>query len=137
MSTQEEALLAAQEEERYEESPYGGSANYLTYADLGYVPENPRNQPTFIAGSSYAFDDRINPYDDDECSGPALKSCQRGGRVTFRGQDAEDYSGEWGLEFNNEQRVKEVYPFVRPGKSFSTFITKLKPSKGYLKYTRT
>jgi hypothetical protein len=37
ISTQEQALLAAQE--GYRESPCGGSANYRTYADVGYIPE--------------------------------------------------------------------------------------------------
>jgi hypothetical protein len=39
--TQEDALLAALQEDRYEESPCGAPPNCLTYADLGYVPEYP------------------------------------------------------------------------------------------------
>jgi hypothetical protein len=44
--------------------------------------------------------------------------------VTFRSQEAEDYSGERHLERNNEGREKEIYPFVRPGEAFNAFIEK-------------
>jgi hypothetical protein len=39
--TQEDALLVALQEDRYDESPCGVPANCLTYSDLGYVPEYP------------------------------------------------------------------------------------------------
>jgi hypothetical protein len=55
--------------------------------------------------------------------------------VTFRGQEAQDYSGEWHLEHNNEDRETEIYPFVRPVEAFNTYTKKLKPSTGYVEYT--
>jgi hypothetical protein len=128
----EEALLAAQEEAAYEdESDYGGPANYLSYADLGYVPEIPRRQHQIVAGSSAAFEDQIIPYE-DEYSRPAPKPCATGGHVIVRSREAEDYSGE--QEYSSNERGEASYSVVRP-KPCNTFVSKLKPSRGYVKYT--
>jgi hypothetical protein len=129
---EEEALLAAQKEAAYaEESNYRGPANYLSYADLGYVPEIPRRQHQLAAGPSAAFEDQIIPYE-DEYSRPAPKPCTRGGHVIVSSRDADSYSDE--QRYSSDERGEENY-FIGRHKPCNNFVSKLKPSRGSVKYT--
>ncbi|XP_021918849.1 uncharacterized protein LOC110829444 isoform X2 [Zootermopsis nevadensis] len=129
----QEPLLAAQEAAYDEENTYTGPANYLSYADLGYVPEIPRRQHQFVVGSSAAFEDQIIPHE-EEYSRQAPKLCGRGvgGHLMLKSHEAEDFSEE--QEFSNGERGEGRYSVVRP-KPYNTFVRKLQPSGGYVKYT--
>lgn len=134
----EEALLAAQEEEEYEqESNYGGSTNYLSYADLGYVPETPKKEHQFVVGHIPALEDHIKPYE-EEYAASAPKPCARGGSIVVRNHESEDYSEEDESEYSSEEKEDESYSLVRPGrvgKPCNTLISKFRPNKAYVKYT--
>lgn len=125
----EEALLVAQEEG----SNYGGSVNFLSYADLGYVPEIPRIQQQFVAGSSVALGDQIFPYE-DEFSRLALRPCAGRSNLIVRSQDPDNYIEQQGYVYGSNERAEESYPIVRP-KPCNTFVSNALPSGGYVKYT--
>ena len=129
---------AVEEEEYEQESNYGGSANYLSYADLGYVPETQKEQGHFFGGPINSYNDHIIPYEHkEEHLRPLPKPCHRRGHMRVRNHEAEDYSEEDGSQYHWEDREEGHHFHVKPEKVSKGHspTNKLRPSKGYPKYT--
>jgi hypothetical protein len=124
-------------EEEYEGgNKYGGSANYLKYADLGYVPDTPKKQHQVFVGPIDSYNDQVIPNGHkEEYLKPHPKPCHRRGHVKVWDHEIEDDSEEEAPQYNWEVREdgrhSRVKPDVRKGHAS---INKFKSNNGYPKY---
>jgi hypothetical protein len=128
---------ASVEEEYEEESKYWGSGNYLSYADLGYVPNTPKKQHHFAVGPVNSYNDHGIPYEEkDEYLRPHPKPCHRRGHVRVRNHEIEDYIEEEGSQYNWEDREDGRHSRVKPEKirKGHTTTNMFRPTSGYPKY---
>lgn len=129
--------VASLEEEYEGGSKYGGSASYLSYADLGYMPESPKKQHHFFVGPIDSYNEQVLPYGDkEEHVRPHPKPCHRRGHVRVRNHEIEDDSEEEASQYNWEDREDGRHSHVKPEKVGKGHIpvNKFRSSKGYPKY---
>jgi len=129
---------AASLEEEYEgRSKYGGSASYLSYADLGYLPESTKKQHQVLAGPIDSYNDQFVSYGDkEEYLRPHPKPCHGRGHVRVRNHEIEDDSEEEVSQYNWEDREDGRHSRIKPEKvrKGHTPINKFRSNKGYTKY---
>ena len=127
---------AASLEEEYERGiKYGGPASYLSYADLGYMPDTPKKQHQFFVGPIDSYNEQVFPYGDkEEYLRPHPKPCHRRGHVRVRNHEIEDDSEE-ASQYNWEDREDGSHSLVKPEiKKGHTPINKFRSNKGYPKH---
>jgi len=128
---------AASLEEEYEGgSKYGGSPSYLSYADLGYLPESPKKHHQVLVGPINSYNDQYIPYGDkEEYLRPHPKPCQRKGHVRVTNHEIEDDSEEEVSQYNWEDREDGRHSRIRPEKvrKEHTLFNRFRSNKGYPK----
>jgi hypothetical protein len=127
---------AASLEEEYERGiKYGGSASYLNYADLGYMPDTPKKQHQFFVGPYDSYNEQVFPYGDkEEYLRPHPKPCHWRGNVRVRNHEIENDSEE-ASQYNWEDREDGRNSLVKPEiKKGHTPINKFRSNKGYPKH---
>ena len=129
---------AASLEEEYEGgSKYGGSASYLSYADLSYLPDSAKKQHQVLVGPIDSYNDQFIPYGDkEEYLSPHPKPCHRRGHVTVRNHEIEDDSEEEVSQYNWGDREDGRHSRIKPGKvrKGHIAINKFGLNKGYPKH---
>jgi hypothetical protein len=129
---------AASLEEEYEGgSKYGGSASYLNYPDLDYVPETLKKHHQSFVGPIDSYNDQVIPYGDkEEYLRLHPKPCQRRGHMKVRNYEVEDDSEEEASQYNWEDREDGHRSRVKPEKVRNGHIpiNKFRSNKGYPKH---
>ncbi|XP_069699201.1 uncharacterized protein [Periplaneta americana] len=122
----EEALLAAQEEEYEMQINAGGATNYLSYADLGYVPETRQKTQNFVVGTGNAYSNEVISSAVSQSNRPA---CSTGGSSLYSTQTVEeDYTDEE-MVTSSEETEEKIYPVFRLKKPSYGFLRKVIPTK--------
>ena len=129
---------AASLEEEYEGGrKYGGSASYLSYADLGYLPDTPKKHHQLLVGPIDSYNDQFMPYGDkEEYLRPHAKPCHGRDHVRVRNHEIEDDSEEELSQYNWEDREDGRHSHIKPEKvrKGHTPLDKFRSNKGYPTY---
>jgi hypothetical protein len=126
---------ASLEEENEGGIKYGGSGVYISYADLGNMPDTTKKQHQFFVGPVDSYNEQVLPYGDkEEYLRPYPKPCRRRGHGMVRNHEIVDDSEEasqYNWKDTEDGRLSHVRPEVRKG---HTLINKFRSNKGYPKH---